>query len=218
MPVLFDLNGTLLDAGAMTAGWPGASRGTGLRALDDAVAQAMADTIDGTFRPFAEYVHAALRRLAAVAGLPDELVEQAVTMARALPPFEDAAPALRTLRDAGLAPSVLTNSAAQAARDALEAAELLSLVDTVTGADAVGAYKPDRRVYEAGLATIGARAADTWMVAGHWWDVAGARRAGLRTAWIGRDEGALLTTVPTPDVLATDLADAAAKIVAASTI
>ena len=52
-------------------------------------------------------------------------------------------------------------------------------------------------------------------MAAHWWDVAGAKRAGLRTAWIGRDEGALLATVPQPDVLATDLADAAAKIVAA---
>jgi 2-haloacid dehalogenase len=215
MPVLFDLNGTLLDAGAMTAGWPGAPRGAGLRALDDAVAQAMVDTINNEFRPFPEYVRAALGHLAAVAGLPEELADQGATMARALPAFEDAAPALRTLRDAGLAPSVLTNSAAGAAREALSAAALGDLVDDVVGADAVKAYKPDRRIYEAGLEAIGAPAADTWMVAAHWWDVAGAKRAGLRTAWIGRDEGALLATVPQPDVLATDLADAAAKIVAA---
>jgi 2-haloacid dehalogenase len=217
MPVLFDLNGTLLDAGAMTAGWPGAPRGAGLRALDDAVAQAMVDTINSEFRPFAEYVRAALGHLAAVAGLPEELADQGATMARALPPFEDAAAALGTLRDAGLAPSVLTNSAAEAAREALEAAELLELVDTITGADAVGAYKPDARVYAAGVAAVGAAAGETWLVAGHWWDVAGAKRAGLRTAWVGRDEGALLATVPRPDILATDLADAAAKIVAATT-
>ena len=216
MPVLFDLNGTLLDAGAMTAGWPGAPRGAGLRALDDAVAQAMVDTINGEFRPFADYVRAALGRLAAVAGQPEGLADQGATMARALPPFADAAPALRTLRDAGLAPSVLTNSAAGAAREALDAAELLDLLDGVTGADAVGAYKPDRRVYEAGVAAVGATPGETWLVAGHWWDVAGAKRAGLRTAWVGRDEGALLATVPKPDVLATDLADAAAKLVAAT--
>jgi 2-haloacid dehalogenase len=214
MPVLFDLNGTLLDAGAMTAGWPGAPRGAGLRALDDAVAQAMVDTITGEFRPFLDYVRAALGRLAAVAGLPEELADQGAMMARALPPFADAADALTVLRDAGHAASVLTNSAADAARAALDAAQLAGLVDTVIGADAVGVYKPERRVYAAGLEAIGAPAEQTWLVAAHWWDVAGAKRAGLRTAWVGRDEGALLSTVPHPDVLATDLADAAAKIIA----
>jgi 2-haloacid dehalogenase len=217
MPVLFDLNGTLLDAGAMTAGWPGAPRGVGLRALDDAVAQAMVDTIGGRFRPFGDYVHAALAHLAAVAGLPSELAHQGAAMARALPPFADARAAVIELRDAGLAPSVLTNSAADAAREALRAAEMLDLVDHVVGADAVQAYKPDARVYAAGVEAVGAAGpSEVWLVAAHWWDVAGAKRAGLRTAWIGRDEGALLETVPAPDVLATDLVDAAAKIVAAS--
>jgi 2-haloacid dehalogenase len=215
MPVLFDLNGTLLDAGAMTAGWPGAPRGVALRALDDAVAQAMVDTITGTFRPFPEYVHAALAHLAAVAGLPAELAEQGTAMARALPAFDDAAPALRALADAGLEAHVLTNSGTEAARLALEAAGLRELVDEVVGADAVEAYKPDHRIYEAGVLVGGAPAAETWMVAAHWWDVAGAKRFGMKTAWIGRDEGALLATVPAPDALAVDLADAVAKIVAA---
>jgi 2-haloacid dehalogenase len=215
MPVLFDLNGTLLDPGAMTAGWPGAPRGVALRALDDAVAQAMVDTIGGVFRPFADYLRAALAHLAAVAGLPDELVEQAVTMARALPPFDEAAKALRVLADGQVAAHVLTNSPTAAARQSLEAAGLRDLIGEVVGADAVEAYKPDHRVYEAGVLAAGAPAGETWLVAAHWWDVAGAKRAGLRTAWIGRDEGALLPTVPTPDVLATDLVDAAAKIVAA---
>src|SRR3954452_6248612 len=134
MPVLFDLNGTLLDARGLTAGWPGSPGGVGLRALDDAVAQAMVDTLTGEFRPFADYVRAALGHLAAVAGLPQELADQGATMARALPAFPDAADALRTLRDAGHAPSVLTNSAADAAREALDAADLADLVDHVVGA------------------------------------------------------------------------------------
>jgi 2-haloacid dehalogenase len=109
---------------------------------------------------------------------------------------------------------VLTNSGTESARLALEAAGLRELVDKVVGADAVEAYKPDHRVYEAGVLVGGAPAAETWMVAAHWWDVAGAKRFGMKTAWIGRDEGALLPTVPPPDVLATDLADAVARIVA----
>ena len=217
MPVLFDLNGTLLDVGPITGGWPGAPRGVALRAWDEAVAQAMVDTITDTFRPFGEYVHAALAHLAAVAGLPSELADQGATIARALPAFDDAAPALRALGEAGLPAHVLTNSGAEAARLTLETAGLRDLVDKVVGADAVEAYKPDHRVYEAGVLAGGAPAAETWMVAAHWWDVAGAKRFGMRTGWIGRDEGALVPTVPTPDVLATDLADAVAKIIAAET-
>ncbi|HEU4976864.1 MAG TPA: HAD-IA family hydrolase [Baekduia sp.] len=215
MPVLFDLNGTLTDPGAMTARWPGSPRDAALRALDDAVAQAMVDTIAGAFRPFPAYLSAALSREAAGAGLGDDHAAQAAEAAQALPAFPDARGALRTLRDAALAPSVLTNSAADAARSTLQEAGLLELLDGVTGADAVQAYKPDRRVYEAGLAAVGAPAGETWLVAAHWWDVAGAKRAGLRTAWVGRDEGTLLRTVPEPDVRASDLADAAAQIVAA---
>jgi 2-haloacid dehalogenase len=214
MHVLFDLNGTLLDPGGMTAGWPGAPRGVALRALDDAVAQAMVDTMTGEFRPFLDYLHAALAHLAAIAGLPDEAVEQAATVARGLPPFPEAADALRRLGDAGHTASVVTNSAAKAAGEALEAADLMPYISTITGADAVNAYKPDRRLYEAGLTTVGSAAGDTWLVAGHWWDVAGAKRAGLRTAWVGRDEGVLLETVPPPDALGPDLVAVVEAIIA----
>ena len=47
------------------------------------IAQAMVDTINNEFRPFPEYVRAALGHLAAVAALADELADQGSTMARA---------------------------------------------------------------------------------------------------------------------------------------
>jgi 2-haloacid dehalogenase len=82
--------------------------------------------------------------------------------------------------------------------------------------EAVGAYKPDPRVYAHALEVLGVAAGETWFVAGHWWDVWGAKCTGLRTAWVGRDEGALLGTVPEPDVRAADLAEVAEAIAAAS--
>jgi 2-haloacid dehalogenase len=213
--VLFDLNGTLLDPGALTDRWPG-GRGAALRVLDDAVWQAHADTLTGEFRPFPEYVRAALSHRATVLGVDAALVEQGVEAAKRLPPFPDARDALRALHDAGHTTSVLTNSAADAARAALAAAGLLDGLEQVIGCDAVGAYKPDPRTYRHALEALGAEAASTWMVAGHWWDVLGARRAGLRTAWVGRDEGALLPSVPTPDAGAADLVTAAQRILQSS--
>lgn len=202
MIVLFDVNGTLLDPRAIT----GSEDGLGI--LDLTVMQSMVDTMTGATRPFGEYMRAALR----IAGAE---VERGLAAARTLPPYPDALDALTSLRAAGHTPVALTNSAADAARDALGAAGLMPQLETVIGADAVGAYKPDPRVYRHALSELGAEAAQTWMVAGHWWDVAGAKRAGLRTAWVGRDEGTLLETVPEPDVRAHDLADAAGRIAAA---
>jgi 2-haloacid dehalogenase len=216
MHVLFDVNGTLLDPGGLTAGWEGAPRGVGLRVLDDAVAQAMVDTMTGEFRPFSEYLRSALAARAAVLGLGQDAVRGGVEAAAALAPYPDADDALARLQLAGATLTAVTNSAADAARSALREAGLLDRFHAVLGADAVGAYKPDPRVYRRALDSLGVQPSEAWFVAGHWWDVAGAKRAGLRTAWVGRDEGALLATVPRPDVLATDLADAAVKIVAAA--
>lgn len=213
--VLFDLNGTLVDPGAMTATWP-AGRGLALSILDEAVMQAMVDTITGEFREFPDYLRAAFEHRAALAGLGEDAVEAGIHAAQVLPPFPDAAAALASLRAAGMRVGVLTNSTAAAAARTLEAAGLHEHVEAVLGADSVGAYKPDPRVYGRAFEGLGAEDGEPWLVAGHWWDVTGAKRAGMRTAWIGRDEGVLLPGLPAPDVLAPDLATAAARIVAAA--
>ena len=187
----------------------------GLSVLDQTVLQSMVDTMTGEFRPFAEYMRAALAHRAALLGLGDDAVEAGMAAAAALPAYPDAADALARLRVAGHTPGAVTNSAADAARAALGEAGLLEQLDAVVGADAVGAYKPDPRVYRTRSRSSASTAGETWFVAGHWWDVAGAKRAGLRTAWIARDEGELLTSAPEPDVRAADLAEAAAALVAA---
>jgi 2-haloacid dehalogenase len=201
--VCFDVNGTLLDPRAITGGEDG------LGILDLTVMQSMVDTLTGQVRPFPDYMRAALQ----IAGAD---VDRGLAAAAGLPPYPDARGALEALREAGHTPVALTNSAADAARGALEAAGLLEHIERVIGADAVGAYKPDPRVYEHALAELDADAHDTWMVAGHWWDVHGAKRAGLRTAWIARDEGELVSTTAEPDVRADDLADAVGRIAAAT--
>jgi 2-haloacid dehalogenase len=214
--VLFDVNGTLLDPRALTASWDGAPSGLGLSLLDQTVAQAMVDTMTGEFREFSEYMRAALAHRAHLAGLGDDAVQAGLRAAAALPPYPDAADALARLTVAGHTLSALTNSPADGARSALREAGLLEHFHAVISVEAVGAYKPDPRVYAHALEVVGTPAGETWFVAGHWWDVAGAKRAGLRTAWIGRDEGVLLDTVPGPDVRAADLKEAAEAIAAAA--
>ncbi len=155
--ILFDLNGTLLD--------PGQQEGK----LRDAVRLAMAHTLAGDFRSFAEL-------LAAVGGaVPDEM-----------PAFRDVSTGLDQLRGQKHRLAVLTNSARATAERHLDRAGLCDRFERVIGVDEIGAYKPARKAYAFALQELDAAASETWLVAAHDWDLIGAHGAGLRTAFLAR--------------------------------
>jgi len=191
---LFDLNGTLLDPSAV-----------GEDALATAVHASMVDTVSGSYRPLPELLRAVLERDG------EEHLDQALRRFAAMPPYPDASTALDTLRGAGVRVGVLSNSAKSAAESALSTAGLE--VELVVGSDAVEVFKPHPRVYAAGVEATGADPAEVVMVAAHWWDVLGASRAGLRSAWVGRKEQVLMPGVAVdwrgPDLAATAAAVAA---------
>lgn len=204
--IAFDLNGTLLDPGVLL---DEEHAELARRALDDAVLQAMADTLTGEYRPFPDYLRAALGRALHVAGLDEGILDAAMQRAGTLPAFPDAADALQSLAATGYRVAVVTNSAGDAARAALDAAGLSAHVETVIGADEVGAYKPDPRVYRHAAARLDTPADGICLVAAHAWDVLGALRAGWQAAWVGHREGQLLATVPEPTVRAATLREIA---------
>jgi 2-haloacid dehalogenase len=70
------------------------------------------------------------------------------------------------------------------AESKLEATGIRAFFDFVAGTDEVEAFKPDPRVYALGLERAGSD--DVWMVAAHAWDLMGAARAGMRTAYLAR--------------------------------
>ncbi len=207
--IAFDLNGTLLDPSALL---PDGHAETARIALDVAVVQAMTDTMTGAFRPFPDYLRAALERGLLDAGLDPDLLEPAMVQARTLPAFPEAAAALRTLRCAGYRIAVVTNSAAENARSALSAAGLADDVTLVVGADEVQVYKPHPEVYAHAAARLGAEDAAICLVAAHAWDVVGAHRAGWQAVWVGHREHHMLQTVPTAVTPAAGLSEAAAML------
>jgi 2-haloacid dehalogenase len=58
--------------------------------------------------------------------------------------------------------------------------------DCLLSAEMARAYKPALEVYQTAARLIGVQPADLMLVAAHPWDLEGARRAGLRTAFIDR--------------------------------
>ena len=214
--VLFDLYGTLLDPARLVEPWgpPPDHRRAALSALDDATLQAVIDQAAGEFRPFGDYLEPALARRVTVEGLDPERAYEGVRMATRLSPFPDARPALERLRHAGCKLAVVTSNSLGGARKALDHAGLRPLLDEVVSSAAVEAHKPDARVYEHALDVLGAQAESTAFVTGHWWDVPGAVRAGLRPVWVWRDERDWPAAFPAPRDTAPNLAGAAACLMA----
>lgn len=208
--VAFDLNGTLLDPTSLASALDG-DDALVLRSLDLAVAQAMTLTLSrAPYRPFKELLEAGLRRELERAGRDPGAAAHAVALTAKMPPFPEAETALDILAGAGHRLVVLTNSTAASAKESLENAGIHERFDDVHGTDEAGAFKPDPRVY----ALLG-DPSDAWLVAAHWWDVAGADQAGLRTGWVARKEQVLVPTVR-PTVTGADLQAVADAIVSSA--
>src|SRR3954469_18892383 len=92
--------------------------------------------------------------LADAAGVARDGASEALMASLRFEAFDDAAPALRELRERGLSVVVVSNWDC-GLRDVLEDFGLLELVDAVVASAEVGASKPDARVFTAALAAAG---------------------------------------------------------------
>ncbi len=120
--------------------------------------------------------------------------------------------ACSTLRQAGCRLVALSNGALESTTALLERAGLVEKFAAVRSCDEIEVSKPAEATYAMAREVSGG---EVWMVAAHAWDIAGAQRAGLRTAWVATVETEYLSAYPPPDVTADDLAEAAEKLLAA---
>ena len=101
--------------------------------------------------------------------------------------FDDAAPALRALRSAGLRLVVVSNWDVSL-HEALEATGLAPLLDGAVASAEAGSAKPDPGIFGRALALAGAGAHEAVHVGDTpGADVAGARAAGIRPVLLDRD-------------------------------
>jgi len=205
MWVLFDLNGTLVDPSVLVE--PGE---IGVAALDEANMMAMVMSLAGAETEFKPLLGAALERGLERAGRDPSLAMEAMSRLASMPAYPDVPDALEQLRSDDFQLAVLTQSAVDAAETVLANAGIRDHFELVLSAPDSGAFKPEDLAYNYALERCGAT--EAWFVAGHWWDIAGAAFAGLRTAWISRTDLAYPIAMPPPDVRGPDLAAVAAQL------
>ncbi|MDO9378537.1 MAG: haloacid dehalogenase type II [Nocardioidaceae bacterium] len=144
----------------------------------------------------------------------DRSVDELMATFAGLGPHPDVAPGLRALAERGLVLVTLGNGPASTARTLLERANSDDVHETLSVDDA-GAWKPAPQAYAYALSRLGTVPSSTVMVAVHPWDLDGAARAGLRTAWLNRDGRPWPAYLRAPD-LEVDRLDALAPLLQVS--
>ena len=216
--VIFDVNETMLDLGALD---PLFTRWFGHQiARQEWFAQTLhfAMTLAATreFRSFGDVGAAALAELARRRGmsLPDDAAALLREALLRLPAHLDVAPALRILRDASLVTAALSNNPLLVVQQQLHHAGLSPLFHEIVSVDEAGALKPAPEVYDFAVRRINLAPSSIWMVAAHGWDIAGATRAGLRGAFVARPGQSPDPFAP-PEIIADDLLTLACAILTA---
>jgi len=188
--VLLDVNETLSDLAPMGEAFAdvGLDAGDAPAWFAGVLRDAFALTVLGDNPSFADVGAATLRVRLAAAGVPDPAggAEQVMGRFASLEPHPDVVPGLRGLADAGCRIATLSNGSSAVARALLDGTGADEVVEAYLDVADAGAWKPDARAYRSALATLSVDAGRAMLVAVHPWDIEGARRAGLRTAWINR--------------------------------
>ena len=188
---VFDAYGTLLDvhsamerhAPALGPDWQAISQTWRTKQLEYSWIRSLA----GQFRDFATLTRDALEYAAARHGVTDAgLLDQLEQAYRALTAYPDVRPMLTQLQQAGVARAILSNGEVAMLNQGVQAAGLESLLDAVLSVDAVGVFKPDRRVYALATARFGLPPDQIAFMSSNPWDAFGAHQFGFRVFWVNR--------------------------------
>ena len=213
--VVFDVNETLSDMSPLAerftaVGAPAALMQTWFAAL---LRDGFALTAAGANPVFADVGRAVLAgMLASVDGLDrsvDDAVDHVMSGFPELPLHADVPDGLRLLDEAGVRMVTLTNGSTTLSERMFAAAGVASRFERLLSVEDAPAWKPSPAAYAFAAAQCDCRPERMALVAVHPWDIDGAKRAGLRTAWINRRGSTYPAHFTEPDVVGRTLGEVA---------
>ena len=209
--IVFDVNETLLDMTPLKT-----SVGKALNGREDLLPlwfstmlhYSLVETLTENYHSFGEIGTAALMMVAETKGIDisyDDAKNSIVTPLRSLPTHSDVLGSLKKLRKEGFGIVSLTNSSPVGVATQFKNAGLTEFFDNSYTVEAIQKYKPHLDTYKMVLKDLGIKPNEVLMVAAHAWDLAGAQKAGLQTAFIQRPGKVLYPNVKKPDYIVKDL-------------
>lgn len=191
--LLFDVNETLSDLSPLAARFVELGAPASLASLWFATVlrDGFALTAAGENPAFSDVARSALRHLldeqtATLNRSVDEAAEHVLAGFGTLEPHADVPHGIRMLAEQGHRLVTLSNGAPAVAERLLGDAGLLEHVDRLLSVEDAPAWKPHPSAYHYAAEACGVEPAQMLMVASHPWDLDGAARAGLVTAWVNR--------------------------------
>jgi 2-haloacid dehalogenase len=189
--IVFDVNETLSDMTPMSerfveVGAPAHLAATWFASL---LRDGFALTAAGSTARMVDLGSSLLR--ASLAGLPldrdhDAAVDHIMGGFASLDLHPDVVQGIAALSGMGMRLVTLTNGSTSLAHGLFERAHISGSFERLLSVDDAGIWKPAPAAYAYALSECAVPARDAMLVAIHPWDIDGASRAGLRTAWLNR--------------------------------
>ena len=192
--IVFDVNETLSDLSPLGARFVevGASASAAPLWFASVLRDGFALTAAGENPPFAVVARELLVSQLSEAQLNrtvEEATQHVMDGFSRLELHADVVNGLDRLHEDGFRLVTLSNGATSVAERLLTAGNVRERFDLLLSVEDAGAWKPSATAYAHAAQACDVRPEEMLMVACHPWDVDGARRAGLQTAWVNRSGG-----------------------------
>ena len=192
--IAFDVNETLSDLSPLGARFVevGASASAARLWFASVLRDGFALTAAGENPPFAGVARELLLTSLSEAHLNRPLEDAAQHVMDGFAVLElhaDVANGIDRLHEDGFRLVTLSNGAASLADRLLTAANVRDRFEHLLSVEDAGSWKPSARPYEYAAQVCEVKPEEVLLVAVHPWDVDGAGRAGLQTAWVNRSGG-----------------------------
>jgi 2-haloacid dehalogenase len=214
--VVFDVNETLSDLTPLSRRFTdlGAPEWYGPYWFASTLREGIALAASGDMRTFAEVGGETAAQLLRRVGItdPDAGAQRVLEAFLELPLHPDVADGVRALHDAGLRLVTMSNGAPAVAEKLLGDHGIRDQFEAVLSVEGPGIWKPARAAYEYPLHHCGVDADQAVMVAIHPWDLHGAHRAGLHTAWVNRTGELFPGHLAPPDHTVATIGELAARL------
>jgi 2-haloacid dehalogenase len=216
--IFFDVNETLLDLTPLKESVTkalGGKKDLVTLWFTTMLQYSLVATVGDQYRDFGDIGAATLQMVARNndISLSEEKAKAALKPIQSLPAHKDVPEALASLKQAGYRLVTLTNSSNKGVEAQMTNSGLKQYFEKLLSVEDVGLYKPHSRVYTWASRKMEVRTNESMMIAAHGWDVAGARWAGWKTAFIARPGQQLYPLAETPELVAPTLTEIAKVIV-----
>lgn len=216
--IVFDVNETLSDMSEMAQhfeelGAPEEAAATWFASL---LRDGFALTAAGVNPKFLDVADAALRSALAVQRLNrpiDDAVAHLLGCLKKLSVHADVPDAVVRLSDAGHRLVTLTNGGTAMSGALLERAGVRDRFEALLTVEDAPLWKPAAAAYRYAADTCGTPLQDMVLVAVHPWDIDGAARSGMQTAWVNRSGAPYPAWASTPTYSPASMTDFASRII-----